>query len=378
MSSSSSSITCTISTTFCISDNHLVNVFGDIGIYNSNNDNNIKTHIPRLIKGLCDIKMIDCSYGHILCLNFYGSVFSFGYNDHGQLGFGKYCNELKTHLPQKVDIPLCKQIACGNDFSMCLTEDNLLYSFGNNDSGQCGLGTNNDNYNSPQLIPNFYNIEYIACGGIHTICKRYDNTYYGWGSNDDGQLGYDEYEDYNKPTRCNNYPDNIISIKCGYNYTLLLTLEGNIYSFGTNTSGQLGLNDNTIEKTNIPTLITNIPEIKRIECGNDNSICIDVNNNLWLFGDNCFGQLGLGDCEQIDKPIKHPILSSVMDISSRGYSTFIKTLDGKIFAFGNNEYSQLGIDTSDNEQSTPIQVFKDKEDTWGSFIGKSKQKSARK
>ena len=375
----SSSIICTLGTTFCISDDRLVYIFGNINNYVSFNGNSNITRIPRLIIGLGDIKMINCGFEHILCLDFNGSVFSFGKNYRGQLGLGKHPDELRgTNIPQKVDIPSCKQIVCGDEFSMCLTEEDLLYSFGSNLYGRLGLGSYNDNYYFPQLIPDLHNVEYIVCGNLHSICKTSNNTYYGWGSNYYGQLGYIEYEIYNKPTLCNNYPDDIISIKCGSFYTLLLTLEGNIYSLGDNYFGQLGLNSNDIKMTNIPTLIANIPEIKRIECGSDHSVCIDVNNHLWLFGKNRFGNLGLGDDENRYKPIKHPTLSSIMDISSGGSCIFIKTLDGKIYAFGRNNYSQLGIKTSDKYQLTPIRVFQDNEDIWGLFIGKSKQKSARK
>ena len=362
--------------TFSVSDNHFVYIFGKI--YNNDSNN---TYIPRLIKGLYDIKRIDCGSDHVLCLDFNGSVFSFGKNDYGQLGLGKNNNELKeTYIAQKIDIPPCKQVACGDHFSMCLVEDGLLYYFGNIMGEKLGLynNNNNNNNNSPRLIPNPHNIEYIVCGGYHIICKTYNNVYYGWGSNYYGQLGHVEYKTYNKPTQCNNYPDNIISIKCGNLHTLLLTLEGNIYSFGNNFYEQLGLNSNDIRETNIPTLITNISEIKRIECGSMHSMCIDVNNNLWLFGSNDDGQIGLGDKENTSKPTKHPTLSNIMDISSRGCSTFIKTLDRKIYAFGNNDYSQLGIKINEYCQLTPIQVFQDNEDIWGSFIGKSKQKSARK
>ena len=373
--SSSSSIISTLGVTFCISSNHNIYIFG----YNESFENNDKLHIPELIKGLCDIKMIDCGSEHILCLDFDGRAFSFGKNYEGQLGLGRSPSELKvTYIPQKVDIPPCKQIACGNHFSMCLGENNLLYSFGNNINGQLGLDNDNDDYNSPQLIPNLYNIEYISCGGYHSICKAYDNTYYGWGSNDSGQLSHDEYMSYNKPTLCNNYPDNIISIKCGTNHTLLLALEGNIYSFGNNRSGQLGLNDNDIGETNTPILIRSIPEIRRIECGDDYSMCIDVNDHLWLFGENLYGQLGLGDEEDRYKPIKHPTLSNIIDISSGGSGTFVKTSNSKIYAFGSNHHRQLGIKVNVNHQVTPIQVFQGNEDIWGSFIGKSKQKSARK
>ena len=192
MYSFSSPIICTLGNSFCISDDYFVYISNKI----FNNDNNNK-HIPRLIKGLYDIKIIDCGIKHILCLDFDGSVFSFGENDDGQLGIGQDFVELKRiYIPQKVDIPPCKQIACGYYFSICLTENNLLYSFGSNMYEQLGLD-NNDDYNSSQLIPNIHNIEYIVCGGFHSICKTYDNIYYGWGCNDFGQLGYEEPRNYN-------------------------------------------------------------------------------------------------------------------------------------------------------------------------------------
>ena len=239
---------CSFRNTFCISESYNVYIIGYNKYRNfDNNDDNIP--IIRSIKEICDIRMINCGSRHVLCLNFNGSIFSFGHNDHGQLGLGKDPNELEeTSIPQKIDIPLCRQIACGDTFSICLTEDNLLYSFGNNYNNQCGLQTNSGCYSSPQLIQDFHNIEYIVCGYQHAICKTYDNTYYGWGCNTYGQLGHDKYENYNKPTQCNNYPDNIISIKCGDIHTLLLTLEGNIYSFGSNSYEQLGLGDDNIKK----------------------------------------------------------------------------------------------------------------------------------
>ena len=141
---------------------------------------------------------------------------------------------------------------------------------------------------------------------------------------------------------------------------------------------QLGINNENIKSINIQTLIKDIPEIQRIECGYSHSMCIDINNNLWIFGSNYNGQLGLGDTEDRYKPILHPTLSNIIDISSGGFHTFVKTIDNKIYAFGDNSKSQLGIETSKDKQLTPIQVFVDKEDIWCSIIGKSKQKSARK
>ena len=80
----------------------------------------------------------------------------------------------------------------------------------------------------------------------------------------------------------------------------------------------------------------------------------------------------------IDKPILHPTLSNIIDISSGGLHTFVKTIDNKIYAFGDNQFSKLRIESSEELQLTPIQVLEGKEDIWYSTIGKSKAKSARK
>ena len=70
----------------------------------------------------------------------------------------------------------------------------------------------------------------------------------------------------------------------------------------------MGINNKDIETINIPTLVSNIPEVQIIECGHSHSMCIDINNYLWVFGANQYGQLGLGDTNERYKPIQHPIL----------------------------------------------------------------------
>merc|ERR1712023_428979 len=97
-----------------------------------------------------------------------------------------------------------------------------------------------------------------------------------------------------------------------------------------------------------------------------------TNNELIVFGDSFFGQLG--DTDNRNKPIKHPSLSNIIDISKGGYHSFVKTSNNEIYAFGYNDHSQLGIKTEQDEnQITPIRVF---EDIWFSNINKSNAKSA--
>lgn len=334
----------------------------------------------RKINDLKNIKMIDCGSNHFMCLDCDGNVFTFGFNEEGQLGIGKSRDDIShTFIPQKIKVPPCKQVSCGMKFSFCLTEEGRLYSFGTNRNRYLGLENNSlESYNSPQLITNVNNVEYIACGHFHSICKTYDNKYYSCGDNRCGQLGHGDNMYGYGFIQCHNWPDNIISIRCGLVHSLLLTSEGYIYSFGFNGTGQLGINDKNIESTNIPTLIRDVPEMKSIYCGYCYSACIDVNDNMWVFGSNDSGQLGLGDKENRYKPVLQPTLSNVIDISLGTYTTFVKTQYNKIYAFGGNREFQLESKTPKKRQLTPIQTFIGNEDIWSSSTRKSKQKSARK
>ena len=146
-------------------------------------------------------------------------------------------------------------------------------------------------------------------------------------------------------------------------------------SCGHNSFGQLGRNNIGTSCTSFQK-IEDLLEITRIECGDNHSICRNINNDLYVFGLNSNGQLGLSDTITRKKPIQNPSLSNVIDISKGGIHTFVKTSNNEIYAFGNNEYSQLGAITN-AKQLTPIRVFEGNEAFLYSNIGKSKAKSAR-
>ena len=214
-------------------------------------------------------------------------------------------------------------------------------------------------------------------GGNSVFCKILNNEIYCLGRNDDGQLGLGYTERQCIPVLCSSLlNEDIIDIKCGADHTLVLTSNGDVLSCGYNGNGQLGRETDDNYSSSFQK-IEDLSEISRIECGYKHSMCIDINNNLFVFGQNYYGQLGLGDTDNRKKPMKHPSLSNIIDISTGGSHTFVKTSNNEIYAFGNNDSSQLGITTEDDNQLTPIRVFEDNEDIWFSNINKSKQKSAR-
>ena len=367
-----------IARTYCLGEDGIVRYFGT-------SLENVKEHdiTPKVIQSLPSIKRIACGENHVICLDKNGNVFSFGDNTYGELGLGKGKDILSyTSTPQKVSLPAIQNVYCTASSTICVSEDNELFSFGYNDSGQLGHG-DYINIASPKKIEAIKDVDFLGCGSSQVICKTLDNKIYAWGSNSRGQLGlgtvshssilmgYHEKR-YNLPQLCINWPEDVVDIKCGSTHTLILTDTYKVFSFGDNEDGQLGRSS----YSSLVLQIEDLPDIRRIECGVFHSICIDFNDNMFVFGENIFGQLGLTDISRKRKPFQHPTLSNIVDFSSGGNHTFAKTSNNQIYAFGNNTCLQLGIHTDKKKQLIPIQVLEGMENIWFSDIKRFKVKSA--
>ena len=120
------------------------------------------------------------------------------------------------------------------------------------------------------------------------------------------------------------------TVSCGEVHTLIIDLNNNIWAFGQNIYGQLGLVNN--QYSTIPTML---PEMKAkvAACGETHTIIIDLNDNVWVFGSNMFGELGLGDTQKRNVPT---LLSNIKakDVACGGnYTIVMLSLNPQ---FGNN------------------------------------------
>ena len=328
---------------------------------------------PKVIPSLKNIISVATGESHVACVDIEGNVYTLGSNLWGQLGVERnyrvYGNIL---LPQRVALPPCKQVSCGHLFTICLTKDGLVYSFGYNVSGALGTGITETFCNTPQKLNPLKDVDFIECGAEYTFCMTTNNEIYSWGRNDDGQLGLSHREYADTPNICLDLTNkSIVDIKCGHNHTLVLDSNQLVFSCG------YKYYDADADYSPVFQQIEGLSDIIRIETGSSHFMCVDKNNDLYIFGNNEHGQLGLGDTKDRGIPVKHPSLSNIIDISRGVHLTFVKTSNNEIYGFGDNSNSQLGIETKDEKQITPLRVFEDNEDIWCSNIKKPKAKSAR-
>lgn len=228
-----------------------------------------------------DIVQVSPGWYYLLLLTSKGTVYQKKYN---------------IISPTLLDLDDIIQVSAGHDHCLFLTSDGNVYSLGCNEYGQLGVDTSMKSTNNPILIPNMNNIVQIVAGNSFSLLLNADGYVYMFGSQDGAlERGYIPIL---LPV------DNIIQISA-INHCLLLRADGTVYGFGWNHFGQLGLN-HTEYKIYIPTIIPELNNIISVSAGFHHSMVLDKDGQIYVFGDNNAGQLGLSDNENRSVPVINP------------------------------------------------------------------------
>ena len=361
--------------TICLSDSGKVYSFGknDLGQLGLGHYDSVlhPTHLSTLSK----IRAISCGYHFTVCIDEEGIAWSFGENGCGQLGTGNIgtCNNPK----QISDIPPIQSITCGGYHTLFIDYNENLWSAGRNDCGQLALGTGITQGKPKQT--SFTDIVNMSAGFRHSMFQNKKGEIYSCGDNSHGELGWEISEPTDQHQICKifNQPPNIVQFCCGFHHSLFLDEEGNVFGVGMNAFGCVGIGDSDISRKGL-IQIQNIPHIQKLFCSGYSSYLIDFDGNVWSFGLNSSGQLGHFDEENRNIPTKIPSISEIVEISSGscGYHFLAKNSQNEIFVVGNNQYGQLGNDTK-TSLSIPEMMKAEYFTIWGNSL-KSRAKSARK
>ena len=251
-----------------------------------------------------------CGIGSAMAIGTDGELYAWGQNNYGNLGDGT-----KTHRysPVKISLPngvKPKQIASSGHHSMAIGDDGEFYAWGRNSNGQLGTGTSDyDHHYAPQkiILPNGVKPLKIACGESFSMAICTDGELYTWGDGSYGELGNgsSSYTNYPTPTKVI-LPNGVKpkQISAGHNFAVTICDDGNSYAWGNNGGGALG--DNTIDDKSVPTKIILPDNVKltQVSCGEQYSWAMGNDENLYGWGWNNSGQLGDGTKANILVPTK--------------------------------------------------------------------------
>ena len=246
---------------------------------------------PTLNKELSGKQLVDIAPGlqHCIGLTSSGQCYSWGQNTYGQLGVGNTKESKQPLLIKKLSNLTVTQISCGSYHSMALTSDGKVFIWGDNRYNLL-FGTFHKKIKIPTEVEFFDQIEVtivsISCGVSHLMALSKKGQLFVWGNNQFGQLGRNNSKNSIKETRVKPL-QGFVSISeaiCGPNHSLILTTDGEVYGFGLNSEGQIGIG--STDNQTVPLRLSFPLRIKDIISyyESETSIAVSMDNKCFVWG----------------------------------------------------------------------------------------------
>ena len=380
------------------------------------------------------VKAIEAGYDFSLALRANGTVWAWGSNSAGQLGRGSIGGaspnpgSVRDRSGRGGWLQNVIAIAGGGTHSLALVANGTVRAWGMNERGQLGNDSTIDSA-VPVLVrwpPDNQHaldkITAIAAGGFHSLALRSDGTAWAWGDNVHGQLG--DGTDVQRPTPVEVLSPGVLDVRAiaagrdhslelygdivnafkwgshldglpedpaprqvplspnaalvdadvdgGYLHSLVLTTAGHVFAWGANDSGQLGDGTLTPHATPLsvrqPSGVGQLEDIKAIAAGTRHNLALTAHGGVYAWGENDTSQLGDGTTDPHPLPVlvKDPPgpsngvlplrnLTGVIAVAAGFGHSLALSADGTVWAWGSNDAGQLG-DGSMTGRSVPERV----------------------
>ena len=306
------------------------NNYGQLGIGNT-----VNTAVKTQVGTAANWQSIEGGQFHTAAIKADGTLWTWGFNASGQLGINNTTN--KTIPTQVSSSNIWSSVAAGYDHTVAITNDGTLFAWGLNDHGQLGDGSG-----SNRIAPAFIGTGWqsVSAGNNVTIAVKTDGTLWGWGEG--SQVGNGTTADKYSPVQLGT-DTNWKSVSRGVSHTLAVKTDGTLWAWGTNGRGQLG--NGTTSGNSIPTQVGTDTNWESAKAGFFFSIGRKTDGTIWSWGQGTYHQLGLGESTaNVLVPTQIGTDNDWQAISVGTSSLFSGAIknDGTFWAWGYNNYSQLG------------------------------------
>lgn len=350
------------------------NNFGQLGYGNVENLGDDET-VDSLDFLDIDERVVDLSAGlfHNCAVLESGKILCWGANDRGQLGLGHkdsigddetLTNAVKLDFGEKA-----QRIYSGTKYNCALMESQNIICWGENSSGQLGLGIAEDigddedasSFTYTNVGAKVLQMD-ISTISNHSCAALTNGDVKCWGNNNFGQLGYghtDKLGDDEEPASLPSlsFSNNILKLATGFLHTCALGAGQKIQCWGFNNLGQVGLgysdtigDDEAANSIGALALTESKPMIT-MATGNNHTCSIGIDFKVYCWGLGALGATGHGNNQNIGDDEAVTASNSLVNISAEfsqisgglNHTCALEKSEGKVICWGQNNQGQLGL-----------------------------------
>ncbi|XP_053688822.1 probable E3 ubiquitin-protein ligase HERC2 isoform X2 [Sabethes cyaneus] len=247
--------------------------------------NRLTLEKPKLIESLRTkrIRDIACGSSHSAAITSSGELYTWGLGEYGRLGHGDNCTQLKPKLVTALQGHRVTQVACGSRDAqtLCLTEEGLVFSWGDGDFGKLGRG-GSEGCSVPHQVDrlNGVGVIQIECGAQFSLALTKVGEVWTWGKGDYYRLGHGTDQHVRKPTPIQGLRGKkVIHVAVGALHCLAVTDNGQVFAWGDNDHGQQGSSNTVVNKK--PNLVLGLDGVfvNRVACGSSHSVAWSMPQN---------------------------------------------------------------------------------------------------
>jgi alpha-tubulin suppressor-like RCC1 family protein len=240
-------------------------------------------------------------------------------------------------------------------FALFAATDGKHYIWGSNIHTALGLGDSQPTHHSKPQLLDIPPLAAVACGYAHCVALTEDQQLFVWGANDGGQLGLGTNRNESLP-KVLPFPseERVVKIACSSRSSFALTESGALYAWGGNSDGELGLREDFSVLTPTRVAPPSTSPIVDIACGHYHTLLITEDGSLYACGVNGSGELGLGFEGKSDCGFQKVNLSNVSQISCGSCHSMAITEDGSLYTWGWNGHGTLGFADQDDRSKPSL------------------------
>jgi alpha-tubulin suppressor-like RCC1 family protein len=291
---------------------------------------------------------------HTVYVNELGRAWAWGLNNNGQLGDNSITSRL-TPVSVLGAVKTFCQIAAGACHTVAIDKNGRAWGWGLNNNGQLGDNSVISRITPVSVLGATKTFCQIAAGGSHTVAIDKNGRAWGWGLNNNGQLGDNSITSRLTPVSVLGAVKTFCQIAAGFNHTVAIDKNGRAWGWGLNSSGQLG-DAVTTQRLTPVSVLGAVKTFCQIAAGSSHTVAIDYRGQSWAWGLFSSGQLG--DTSDISRTTPVSVLGAVKTFCQiAGGFCYTVAIDknGQAWGWGQNNVGQLG-DNSTTSRLTPVSV----------------------